>query len=865
MASPFSIFRKHQRVMMAVLGVAAMIAFVFLGPLQELMSQRGLKDPVVATSDYGKIRESDMAHMQFMRNLANRFMQKAGYEAQLRVGDEVFGEPTERALVQTMLLANKAKHLGVVISDQFITDWLQKNLQDRVTSKQYEGIVASLQTSRPQVYEALRTELLANQMVEMFLPGFRGGQSASQEWAIFMSYNTTPAQRWEFYQRLKRKATVEALAVSAADFIGEIADPSDDTVAAFYEKYKDAEPRPGAPDPGFKIPQKVKLSYFDADKKNFIDLASVSEQEIKDYYEKQKSSLYTFDMWSRFAPQEKPLDPPPDPVVPPAEKGDAPAKPGDAKPADNSAEKKAEEKKPADAPKTDAPKADAPKTDAPKSDPPKSDGAMHHGNTNGLAHPASMLAQLLRGPYPMLSASLSALNASWEAALFADDPVVAQATAPATGDKATGGKSEADKKAEPAAGTPAATPAAAKKDAPAAEKTDAEKSKAAKAAPEKSAPEKSSPEKSAPEKPAAEQKPLGSSLSTAAPPDAFLPLPTQVMVSDDDIMPLQITDFPAFLPLSYVAPSIREALAEQNVSLKMQETLDALSAKIKRYGSERTRWEVRRLENTGATPPQALDLKALAEEFKLTLRETDLLAPYEVFRLPGIGETFTRSGDYPRFVELVFSSLPLFTPALSFDRREDHVYLFWKTESHEARVPEFDEIRGEVVRTWKLREARGLAMKRAEALAAEARKDGRPLKGLFGERPGMQVIETEPFSWVTQESIADSGGASPPKLTEVPGIVDAGNTFMQKVFSLHVGDVGVAFNNPETIAYVIRPTSFQPTTKLLEDLFMMTPLQQYSAAAAFDRQEMLFAWNEAIQKEANLDWKRPAYPGRRGQ
>ena len=47
--------------------------------------------------------------------------------------------------------------------------------------------------------------------------------------------------------------------------------------------------------------------------------------------------------------------------------------------------------------------------------------------------------------------------------------------------------------------------------------------------------------------------------------------------------------------------------------------------------------------------------------------------------------------------------------------------------------------------------------------------------------------------------------------------------------------------------------------------FMATPLQQYSAAAAFDRQEMLFAWNEAIQNEAKLNWDRPAYPGRRGQ
>ena len=396
MASPFSIFRKHQRIMMAVLGVAAMVAFVFLGPLEELLRQRGRPDQVVATSIYGKIRESDLAHMQYMRNLANRFMQKAAVDAQLRIGDEVFGDTSDQSLVQTMLLANKAKQLGVIIGDQFITDWLRKNLQDRVTSKQYEGIVTSLQTSRPQVYDALRTELLAYQMVEMFLPGIRGGQSPSQEWAIFMSYNTTPAQRWEFFRRLKRQAKVEAMAVSVADFVGEIADPSDGTVERFYDDHKEAEPRPGSPEPGFKIPQKVKIDYFQADKKNFLDPASVSEQEIKDYYEQNKGSLYLFDMWSRFAPQEKPLEPPPDkPLVPdqpatekpdqvpPAEKGDSPAEPNDNKP---------DAAPPATPPKSEVPKSEVPESEAPESETPKSDGVRLRKATDGIAAGAAVRA-----------------------------------------------------------------------------------------------------------------------------------------------------------------------------------------------------------------------------------------------------------------------------------------------------------------------------------------------------------------------------------------------------------------------------------------------------------------------------------------
>ncbi len=41
MASPFAIFRKHERLLMAIAGVMAMIAFVFFDPLFGMRSGRG--------------------------------------------------------------------------------------------------------------------------------------------------------------------------------------------------------------------------------------------------------------------------------------------------------------------------------------------------------------------------------------------------------------------------------------------------------------------------------------------------------------------------------------------------------------------------------------------------------------------------------------------------------------------------------------------------------------------------------------------------------------------------------------------------------------------------------------------------------
>ena len=47
MASPFRVFRKHQKVLIATLGILAMVAFVFLVPLMSLLGGgRGSGGPV---------------------------------------------------------------------------------------------------------------------------------------------------------------------------------------------------------------------------------------------------------------------------------------------------------------------------------------------------------------------------------------------------------------------------------------------------------------------------------------------------------------------------------------------------------------------------------------------------------------------------------------------------------------------------------------------------------------------------------------------------------------------------------------------------------------------------------------------------
>src|SRR5689334_18538796 len=78
MASPFAYFRRNQRILMAVAGVTAIVAFVFVDPITQLVtSSRAVDDPVVVKTDYGNFRRSDLDGMVQSRLVVAKFLQRA--------------------------------------------------------------------------------------------------------------------------------------------------------------------------------------------------------------------------------------------------------------------------------------------------------------------------------------------------------------------------------------------------------------------------------------------------------------------------------------------------------------------------------------------------------------------------------------------------------------------------------------------------------------------------------------------------------------------------------------------------------------------------------------------------------------------
>ena len=300
MASPFRMFRKNQKVMMAVVTVLAMFAFVFLGSWSKMGGPSNeIQNPEVFTWKYGTARRSDIQNQRYMRQMVRQFLlfarQAAGEDprqAQMMMSQML--PLTDDKIIESMVLQKKADELGIVISDKVVNDFLRGWTNDRVKPQQFADIIATLNADRRSIsqsnlFDALRFELAVLNVQEMFSPLFsRVGRMG----ATFRG--DTPADRWDYFCRLNRKVTVEMVALPVEKFVNDVPDPSDAQLHAFYDQYKDSFPQPNSPTPGFKQPMRAQYQYFKADDEKLVaqELPKVTEKEIKDYYDQFKDVFF---------------------------------------------------------------------------------------------------------------------------------------------------------------------------------------------------------------------------------------------------------------------------------------------------------------------------------------------------------------------------------------------------------------------------------------------------------------------------------------------------------------------------------------------------------------------------------------------
>ncbi len=804
MASPFNIFRRNQRVMMAVLTGLSMIAFIFFdatlmrngqsnrtlfilmiaaicalglwfvgsprgkgsewalwgallgGVAAFLFFRSGGPEPVARTKT-ASYSETDLQRLAQKRMKANRFVQLAA-EATKSMRAQAFGSFDDRSMLQFALGEQEAKRLGISLNNEAVNRFIHDITENRLSGPEFKRILEEIPTSQGELFNILRKELEVRLALGLQMPSydnwldfdFRSGQRFYRQ-----KLPATPDEQWQLFQRMNVKQSLSVVALPVEDFTSKVEEPSDSELLAFFEQFKRSPPGARG-EPGFVQPHRVQLAYLAADFEKFESLATpATDEEVAEYYEKNKDLLYRV----RDIPESGGADQPADASSPENSIPDLPApgagEAGAATPESNT------ENKPADQPvKEPEAKQPEPEKPAEKKDEPSS---AVEPRREILVRPVSFVAQ----------------------------------------DQPQADKAEAEKPA--AAESPAADDAA-------------------------------KAEQPKDEKPSATD-------DLIIPPEPGAEKEVRYQPLDDDLR-----------------LDIREKILRERTFEKMGEAIEQAQQYMETLAIKYA--EASDAEKPGVAKSLAESLKTYAGEHGLEYVETKLLSDFE-FRNSleeSIGTAVLGASGPTQFqarsvVEDLFpaggSSGPLYFPQRADSRLRNRRYAYWKIQDAPQHVPSFGDegIKDRVLGALKQLKARELAAKRAQELLELAKNSPNDLGAAFSgqtitgaaDGEGVTIKETPRFSWLTTgfstPGDPNLGDFMSPRLAFIEGVDQAGPDFMKIVFDdLAPGQVGIAENFPRNIFYLVqvnnRDGSVPPaevegfqTAEALRDLF----LQEHSS------------------------------------
>lgn len=849
MSSPLSFFRRNQKKLLVVFGVLIMLTFVVGDYISRYQTQSGAAAPegAVVTWKHGKLYDRDLWAMREAHNLAVRFLdllvqktieakgQPRGLGVSV-VGGRVIdpGIPrsyAEEDLVQTVILARKAEDLGVWISDGAIFEFLD-TLSDDVIPRDQFGVLLKDATGgrfgKAQLFEQLRTELLAQHM------RFMAGSGV---------FSMSPSLAWDAFNRLNRAVKTELLPLPAEEFKSKVTgQPTEAEVAALYEEGKSRYAAPDVAEPGFKRRRKIAFQYLKADFEKYLqqEMASLTQEQVAEYYEKNKSDF-------------KVPEPPPAEAKKPAEAKPAEAKPAEAKPAEpKPAKAKPDSAKPADAKPEPTKPADA------KPEPAKPEPAKPADVKSEPAKPAE--APSTKPASEPAPTPKDKDEAAKEVELNLDPPASKDAPAKTGESKQSRNRAappgapfmfvsynagEADKEA----------PQETAKESPK-EKPKEPKNDAAAKAPPKDVPAANS---ESPPAPKADAKPptppAGHEKPPAAPPVAAPPESASAKPEEKKEEP------PAkYKPLAEVEQEIRRNLARAPAQDKVTAALNNARDELRKHFQAHASWRASSKAKPDLPEPTPPDVNELGKKYGLIGGETPLvdelqIGDYELgkaYRFNIAGNQFRRES----FAEIAYTDrMPLYQTDQIRSFEVDVEFLYWKTKETEPFVPPLEDIRDEVVDAWKTQQAFQLARAEAEKLAKAAKGD-KPLKESLAPEMAKKLLEPPAFTWLTHGAMPMGSGA--PMLNVVEGVEHAGQEFMQAVFRLKAGEVGVAVNTPHTVAYVVRLASESPPEEQRRTQFVEGGLTGDTGfLARVELQGFLNQWHRDLDKEMQVKWSRP--------
>ena len=730
---PFRTFQRNQKGCMAGATLLAIISFLFLGVIIDLLSRGssggGQIDTLAECRRFGKITRSELSRLHDHQAALQRF---------LVVLYRNLADPADEKKMQALApLENFINQVAAQTQtpEQLINMWLvTQYAQEEGLSPDWDE-VSNLLTQLTDGYlsqavydETLKSVGMPYQTVEQLLAQHLQWEQSLKRFQLSVGA-VSPATRWDWYQRLHRQITIEAAAIPIDSVIDQVGEPSNNQLNTFFEQNKTKRYDPVSAEPGFVMPTELAFQYIIAEPTQEI-LDSVTEEEMLTYYEENKDVMF-----------RKPVRPLPE----------LPQLPGIL---------------------------------------PGSGGAMPFPTPGRTGLPTVPATEGLTPPAPEESAP--ATEGLTPPALEESAPETSETTKVTT--LLVSYQADEEKAVEPETG----------------------------------------------------------GLTSPAPEGTAAPdSPNEVSNEPVDLSIL-------YRPFDEVKDQIREELAMK----KALEGLPAIQEKMKEYAATfHTHFE------QGKVAPPMPDLTSHATELGLKLVTVPMGDVYTAMR-----SGLAKESQERRYLIQMYRRIPLLFEPETF-LGSNGLVLLWVTEQRIEKRPEkLDEVREIVLRRWKEIEARTLALKKAEELANEAKTSEQSLAEAFVGRGDVCVVETEPFTWKTYGGMNPMAAVMqriPPMLGEVREkgvsagnseidnqlIVAPGADFMEVVFSLNVGETGVVFNQPQSVAYIVRVTSSSPSTVTLWEQFQGAHMFTYFFAGTQDRVESAYeAWLDEIRTKTGFRW-----------
>ncbi|MBR5242627.1 MAG: hypothetical protein IKW13_00185, partial [Thermoguttaceae bacterium] len=180
-----------------------------------------------------------------------------------------------QALVNRWLIIQFAYDKGLAASDADATQYLQTLLGGSLSPEEWQACYRAAGLNDQLLLDLLKEQIAYERAVARY----------DNPSALVVS-----ADLAEAFEATNRSMKANVVAFDAADYVDQIAEPSEETLKKFYEQYRNVVANASSATPGFTQPTKLALEVVRADVTPEA-LAAISDEEVQKYYDEHREDF----------------------------------------------------------------------------------------------------------------------------------------------------------------------------------------------------------------------------------------------------------------------------------------------------------------------------------------------------------------------------------------------------------------------------------------------------------------------------------------------------------------------------------------------------------------------------------------------